>query len=639
VILIAVVSLADWDFLMPKKSRAKAAAASRQVPRCTLSLPEPNARLVRWGILSAGIIIVLAAFTAYHNSFSGPFIFDDESATTDNPTIRHFRSALLPPSDATTGGRPLLNLTFALNYAMGGMNVWGYHAVNLLIHALAGLVLFGIVRRTLSRPPLAGRFGAEAVPLALAVAVIWIVHPLQTEAVTYISQRAESLMGLFYLLTLYIFIRSAESLAPARWQILSVLACLLGVMSKEIIVTAPLMVLLYDRTFVAGSFREAWRLRWRYYLGLACTWLLLARLMTGLGQRKVGFGQGIAWWSYALTSCRSVVLYLKLAFWPHPLVFDYGINVIRHATEAAPYALGLAILMVGTTIALLRWPAIGFASAWFFVILVPASSIIPVVKQPMAEHRLYLSLAGVIALGVLGLYRLIGRPGLMVCAAVAAGLGGLSVRRNHDYRSELAIWNDTMAKRPDNERAYYSLGSIFLQTPGHLFEAIAELQAALRINPDYVEAHSELGYAYLQVPGRLSEAIAEFQSALRLNPDYADAHNNFGDALLQIPGRLPDAIAEYQAALRINPDYTVAHINLGYALSQMPGRLPDVIAEYQAALRIDPDCAEAHYNLGCVFAQIPGRLPEAITHFKAALRIRPDFKQAQQALDRLRVKQ
>src|SRR5580700_10360835 len=204
-------------------------------------------------------MIVLAALAVYYNSFSVPLIFDDALSIINNPTIHKLESAFSPPPNECVGGRPILNFTFALNYALAGLNVWGYHAFNLLIHALAGLTLFGLLRRTLSRPPLNGRFGVAALPLALAVAVIWTVHPLQTEAVTYVSQRAESLMGLFYLLTLYGFIRSVESHTPARWQVFSFLACLLGTMSKEIIVTAPVMVLLYDYTFVAGSFHEAWR--------------------------------------------------------------------------------------------------------------------------------------------------------------------------------------------------------------------------------------------------------------------------------------------------------------------------------------------------------------------------------------------
>jgi protein O-mannosyl-transferase len=636
----------------------------------------------------AGGVIIALALAAYYNSLSGPFILDDRFAITDNPTIRQLGSALSPPASSTAGGRPVLNLTFALNYALGGTNVWGYHAFNLLIHTLAGLTLFGIVRRTLLERPTSstklprsksnqslhqirraifqGLSPAEATPLALAVAAIWIVHPVQTEAVTYISERAESLMGLFYLLTLYCFVRGVErrsqesgirhqapevgnqekefitqnppailplssGLTPDAsrlWFFASILACLLGAMSKEIIVTAPVIVLLYDRTFVAGSFRAAWRLRWRYYLGLACTWLLLARLMTGLGHRSVGFDQGVTWWSYALTSCRSVILYCKLALWPHPLIFDHGLNVIRHATEALPYALVLAALLAGTAIALWRRPAIGFLGAWFFVILAPASSIVPVAGQPMAEHRMYLSLAAVIAFVVLGLHRLIGRRGLIVYAALTVGLGWLSVQRNEVYQSELAIWNDTVAKCPDNPRAHYNLGCTLEKDPDRIPEAMAAYEAALRIKPDFAEAHNNLGNDLLKTPGRLNDAMAHFQTALSIKPDFADAHSNLGTALFDMPGHLPEAIAQYEMAVQLDPDSAGARDNLGTALLKMPGRLSDAIAQFEAALQINPDYVEAHNNLGSALLKMPGRLSDAIAQCEAALRLKPDYAQA-----------
>jgi tetratricopeptide (TPR) repeat protein len=608
---------------MSEKSRASAAT------QCAEPLDPSSSFFVRRGTVLASVVVVFAALAAYHNSFHGPFIFDDALSVTSNLTIRHLGSALTPLINSTTGGRPVLNLTFALNYALNGTRVGGYHVFNLLVHTLAGLVLFGIVRRTLTRPVLNGRFGTDSVPLALAVAVIWVVHPIQTEAVTYISQRAESLLGLFYLLSLYGFIRSAESFTPARWQILSILGCLLGAMSKEIIMTAPVMVLLYDRTFVAGSFREAWRQRWQYYLGLAaCTWLLLAWLMTGLGQRSVGFGKGVTWWNYALTSCRSVVRYCQLAIWPHPLILDYGTNIVQHATEIAPFALALVVLLVVVAMALRYRPVIGFAGAWFFVILAPTSSVVPIVIQPMAEHRMYLSMAGAIALGVLGLHWLIGRRGLIACATVAVGLGWLTIQRNNDYRSALAIWSDTVAKCPDNERAHVSLGAVLAHYPGRLPDEIAEYQVALHIKPDFAEAHLDMGNALLRIPGRLPDAIAEYKTALRINPGYVDAHINLGNALLQIPGHVPDAIAEYKTVLRINPNFADAYYDVGCVLSQIPGRLPDAIAAYQAALRINPDQSEAHYNLGCALLQIRGRLPEAITEFEAALQINPDYADA-----------
>jgi tetratricopeptide (TPR) repeat protein len=471
----------------------------------------------------------------------------------------------------------------------------------------------------------------DATLLALAMAVIWVVHPLQTEAVTYISQRAESLMGLFYLLTLYCFIRSAESGAPRKWQILSLAACLLGVMSKEIIATAPVIVLLYDRTFVAGSFREAWRQHWRYYLGLAATWLLLAHLMTGLNQRAVGFDAGVAWRSYALTSCRSVVLYLKLAIWPHPLVLDYGTDVIHHAFDALPYALVPAALAVGTVIALRRWPVVGFAGAWILLILAPTTSIVPISGQPMAEHRMYLPLAAVVGLVVLGMHASIGRRGLILLAVMAVGLGWLSVLRNEDYQNALAICRDTVAKCPGNARARYNLG-ITLTGLNRSPEAIAEYETALQLKPDYPAVQNNLGVELEKTPGRLPEAISHYEAALRIKPDYAEAHNNLGVALAKTPGRMAEAIPHFVRALQIKPDYADAHSNLGKALAEIPGRLPDAISHYEAALRINPDLAKAQYNLAGVLTKTPDRWPDAISHYEAALRINPDFTAARNNL-------
>jgi len=535
------------------------------------------------------------------------------------------------------------------------LDVWGYHAFNLLIHALAGLTLFGLLRRTLSRPPLNGRFGVAALPLALAVAVIWTVHPLQTEAVTYLSQRAESLMGLFYLLTLYCFVRGVESAefwgSPSTgsghsspkgavcherrpktgvgWQILSVLACLIGVWTKEIIVTAPVMVLLYDRTFVAGSFRESWRRHWWYYLGLAGTWLPMVHLIASLRQRGIGFDQGVTWWGYALTSCRSVVLYLKLAVWPHPLVLDYGFDVVRHAIVVVPYALILAGLVAATAIALWRRPVMGFAGAWFFLILAPASSVIPIAGQPMAEHRMYLSLAAVVTVGVLGLYAWIGQRSLIIFMAAAIGLGWLTLQRNKDYRTALAIWSDTVAKCPGNPRAHNNLGDALINIPGHLSAAISAYETAVRIDPDFPIAQNNLGCALKNIPGRLPEAIGHFTTAFRLKPNYAIAHDNLGIALYQA-GRLPEATVQFKEALRIKPDDAEAHNNLGIALNQA-GRLPEAIAQLQEAVRIDPDYAEAHCNLGTCFGRT-GRVSEAIDQFVEAVRINPDYAEAHKNL-------
>ncbi len=531
---------------------------------------------------------------------------------------------LSPSATSYVGGRPIVNVSFAVNYGLGGTVVWGYHALNLVVHILAALTLYGIVRRTLLSPVLRKRFGAPAMRLALAVAVLWTVHPLQTEAVTYISERCESLMGLFYLLTLYCFIRGTDAPRLNWWFVLSVAACGLGMASKEVMATAPVMVLLYDRTFVSGSFREAWtRHRW-LYLGLAGTWVLLGWLMVGLHYRGAGYGLGIPWWAYALVECRTVVQYLWLAVWPHPLVFDYGEFVpIRHMGDVAPYAVILVVLVAGVLVALRRQPAIGLIGAWFFLILAPTSSVVPLVGQPMAEHRMYLPLAAVVTLAVIGIYTLLRRRSGAVFLALAVGLGFLATWRNEDYRTELSIWNDTVAKCPDNARAHSNLGRALLEA-GRYPEALVECKPALRLNPNNPEPHYNIGFI-LQQMGKTQEAIGEYERTLRLRPDHADAHYNLGVALEAV-GREPEAIEHYEQALRSYPDYVEAHVNLGSAFLRM-GKTQAAVEQYEQALRINPDYAEAHSNLGAVFQRM-GKLPEAVAQYEQALRSKPDYVEA-----------
>jgi tetratricopeptide (TPR) repeat protein len=564
-----------------------------------------------WSIFLAGSLIALAALAVYYNSLSCPFIFDDWAAITENLTIRHLWSALSPPANGGgVIGRPLVNLSLAANYAVGGLRVWDYHATNLAVHILAGLTLFDIVRHTLQQPVLSKRFGEASLPLAFIMALLWTVHPLQTESVTCVIQRTESLMGLFYLATLYCFIRGAENRsqesgarrsdrASGLWPLASILSCLLGMATKEVMVSAPLIVLLYDRTFLAGTFREAWRRRRGWYLGLFGTWLLLGYLVVHMGGRRgmaAGFGLGVTPWTYALTQCRAIVLYLKLVGWPHPLVLDYGMDVVWQATEVAPQAIILALLAGGTIVMLWYRPAVGFVGAWFFAILAPSSSVVPLPGQTMAEHRMYLPLAAVIALLVLGLYVRIGRRSLIIFAVAAVGLGWLTIRRNKDYRSELAIWSDTVAKCPDNARARNHLGYALTQIPGRLSEAIFECETALRINPSYVDskAHYNLGIALDKV-GRISEAIFQFKETVRIEPGYAEAHYNLGTTLGEI-GRIPEAIAQLEEAVRLNPDYAEAHNNLGIALYEA-GRIPEAIAQCKEVLRIKPDYAGARVLL------------------------------------------
>lgn len=583
--------------------------------------------------------LILAAVIVYANSFSGPFIFDDLPSIPENTTIRHLATAFSPPAHGeTVTGRPVLNLSFALNYALSGDRPWSYHALNLLIHVLAGLTLFGVVRRTLARRTEAaarpaGGIARDATPVALAVALLWLVHPLQTESVTYLVQRAESLVGLFYLLTLYCFIRGAEvrpsprEAAPRRSGgsfALAVVCCLLGMATKEVMVTAPVIVLLYDRTFLAGSFAAAWRRRRWVHLALAATWLPLAALVLHAANRggSAGFGTGAHPGSYLASQFPALCHYLRLTVWPHPLIIDYGPQRATSIAEVLPYALAIMLLAAATIWALVRRPALGFLGACFFAILAP-SSLVPVVRQTLAEHRMYLPLAAVLAALVLALYSRLGRRTLLVAVAAATGLGWLTAGRNTVYRSSESIWRDTVAQRPGNAPAHNNYGNILAQR-GQFEDALVQYQEAIRLQPDYIDAHFDAGNALAKL-GRYPEAIAEYEEALRGNHALPDVETALGIALDNV-GRGDEAIAHYEQALRLDPRYVEAHNGLGIALAKA-GRLPEAIDRFEQAIRLDPSRSDLHRNLGNVL-RMAGRLPDSVAQYEAAARLAPDSPEA-----------
>ncbi len=630
------------------------AAARKIVP----PPPAPAARVS--GLWAAGIIA--AVCLVYGNTLRAPFIFDDGPSITLNESIRHLwpiGPVLQPPVNGgpSIAGRPLINLSLAANYAISGLDPWSYHAANLIIHALAALTLFGLVRRTLEGPVLRARFGTTAAPVAFGIALLWAVHPLQTESVTCVIQRTESLVGLFYLLTLYGFVRAAAADSrPGRlgWSAACVAACTLGMATKEVMVTAPVIVLLYDRTFVGGGFREAWRRHRWLHCGLFTTWALLLHLLAGNPLRGgTADYESISSWQYLLTQCRAVVLYLRLSVWPHPLVLDYGAGFARTVAEVWPQAVLLVVLAGGTLWALVRRPVLGFLGAWWFVILAPSSSVVPLVTQTIAEHRVYLPLAAVIALGVGILATRAARLVLPACIAAGLLFGGLAFSRNRLYQSVETIWRDNLAKQPDNPRAYLALATVAdkeerfpdavhdyeeymrrkpddtavefnfardLVKAGRRAEAMQHFESLLRKQPGEVEVRINYG-ASLITTGRLEEAARQFQFVLQLRHGDGDDHFNLAETLAKL-GRLPEALAHYQQAVALKPDMAFAQYRYGNALLQAK-RPGEAAKAYRKAVRLKPDLFEAWVNLGgaCLMTN---SIQEAVTAYETALRLKPD---------------
>jgi Tfp pilus assembly protein PilF len=594
----------------------------------------------RFQVLLPVLVISLALGAAYLNSFRVPFLMDDDGAVLKNPSVRNLSklgAVLWPAETMTTAGRPLLNLSFAVNYALNAESVAGYHAMNLAVHVFASLALFGVVRRTLTLPRWSPGL-REAAPVVAGVAALWWgLHPLQTASVTYISQRAEALMGLGYLLTLYAFMRVATGFVNlTAWRVLAVTACAAGMAIKEPMSTAPVLVLLYDRIFISGSFRECWRRHGGVHFGLALTWILLAALMATHthSARGIGATEAVTSWLYALTECKVVVRYLGLTLWPHPQVFDYGPGILVSGPAAAlPWMVALAALLAGTVLVWRRSPPLGFLAGAFFLILAPTSTVVPVTFQPMAENRLYLPLAAVIVAAVLAVHRMAGRRTWMVGAAVAAVLLALTIRRNGDYASEQRIWEDNLTKQSGNWRAHYSLALIYSKLPGREADATEQFAATVRLRPDHADAQSNLAGMLLNQPGRLEEAMAHGEAALRLNPNHVFAHANLGLALLNFPARQGEALEHLTAAVRLAPDDVEARSTLANALSGIPGRLNDALVEYEAAIRLRPNQADLHNNYAGVLFQL-GRRADARRELETAVRLDPNYADARSNLIR-----
>jgi len=614
--------------------------------------------------------LVVIGIIAYANSFSGPFIFDDKAAIHENPFVRHLwplTKSMSARPECPVAGRPIPALSLAVNYAIGGYSVKGYHIFNLIVHLLAGLTLYGLIKITLLSDRLKDRFGSSASLIAWTAAAIWLVHPIQTESVTYIIQRTESIMGLFYLLTLYAAARAMSSQRPLLWSLLSILCCALGMASKEVMITAPLLVLLYDRTFFAGAFRPALRRRWLLYIGLAATWIILIVIMlTGPRAGTTGFKMGhITAWSYARTQFGIVVHYIKLCFWPTGQCLDYCWRIVYSWQQIVPPMLLVAALVAAAFWGLWRNRSWAYPAVWFFLILAPTSTFIPIADLAF-EHRLYLPLAGVVILVVAGSYLLLQRIAAkplkniltaLLIIAVIVSLTLTTLNRNRDYRSEVSIWRNIVEVSPYNLRGYFNLADS-LRTEGKIDEAFAQYLKAYKIAPDNPDTHYNLANG-LKAKGRISEAIDHYQQAIRLSPDYPDAHTNLGNVLyklgradeaiahylkavkakpndadlqcnlaiaLQAVGRHADAAEHYRQALRLKPDDAAILNNLGFAL-QSSGDSGQAVTCFQNALRIDPNSVDAHNNLALVLKS-QGRFDEALAHFNQALKLKPNFPEA-----------
>ncbi|MSO45482.1 MAG: tetratricopeptide repeat protein [Acidobacteria bacterium] len=557
---------------------------------------------VRW----RAVLVVAAIAMVYANSLAGPFLLDDDASILNNAQIRQVATALSPPRDAPVAGQPLVNLSFAVNLWAGGLETTGYHVVNIAIHVAAAIVLFGLVRRTLLLPSLTGRFGQASQDIALACALIWGLHPLNSEAVNYLSARSDSLMGLFYLLTLYGAVRG--------WRVTAIVTCAAGMLCNTSMVTAPLLVVLYERVFVFDSAKEAFRQRRGFYGGLAATWVLPAVLSVAWLPAPVAAEAGTTPWLYFLNQAEIVSRYIALSFWPCALVLDYGVPRALAIGDVALPALVIVALIALTITALRYVPMAGFLGAAFFVILAPPSSLIPIAGAVGAERRMYLPLAALMVLVVMVVARELMADSSVpdpprvkaapdtrnsgvfafrcalgvVCLLLAAG----TFLRNREYASRLTMAETIVERRP-HARGRFFLG-MELIAAGQQADAVAQLQAAA---PEYPRAHFALATQLLS-GGRPEDALPELQAFLKALPDHPSAryaHDMLGRVYIG-EERYAEAVQELRLLAAKFPGFRGMNndieLNLGYALAAS-GRLAEALPVIERAVTANPENAKA----------------------------------------------
>lgn len=543
----------------------------------------------------AALLVLLAGFLAYANAINDVFMgVDTIQNVRDNPDIRSLTPLLRAASlhrigenavqdDSTLVRRPVLSLSFALNHAALGPSARSYQIVNVTIHLLGALLLLGIVRRTLLR---AGFPAVDAVLLAAIVASLWVAHPLTTESVSNIVQRAESLMGMFALLTLYGAIRmwdAADERDSNRtirsWAAVAWISCVLGMGTKEIMVVVPVLVWLYDVVFVSRGWRESLHRNRQFHCSLAATWLVLVVLVAITSQNSARELDASRLGPYLLSQPRVVLHYLRLALWPdhlyhHILGPAFWPKPDEPWTTQLPWIGCIAFMIGAGSWALLRRKPAGFLAAVFFLPLLPTSLL--ATFTPIQEHRTYLSLIGVIAGVVLGAYTGLRRArpmrSLPHTALVLAALGALlacGIRthlRNEDYESNARFW------APDDVVLAFRMmigRSIYYGQYEDAASRIAELLASVKSDPqsplagERARAIGALGTVH-GLAGRTEEGVRSLQDALLLAPDDGLVHNNLG-VLLFLQGDRGAARRELELAVKSRPSSASAHFNLGLA--------------------------------------------------------------------------
>lgn len=596
----------------------------------------PRHRLVT---LASVLLLVSATVLAYSNSFAGRFQIDDQHVIQENLAIRDLGEMVRQLGTST---RSLVNLTFALNYACHGLELWGYHFVNLLVHLAAVLFLFFWLRSI---------WGEGGSRTALLTALLFGVHPLTTQSVTYITQRYSSMAGMFFFASLWLWSRFRHS-GRRFWHVLCLGAVVAGMLCKEMMVAAPLALIAADfalhRTDVVSAVGARAVRRWTALVPLVVLlWIVPVLNLISHGHSIAEWEESLNWakgldvtrWAYLLTQIRLIVLtYLQLMVFPVGQSVDHPVLIVQTAADPATVASAAALLLglilsIHASFVRPDRPArvAGFGGLLFFLGLAATSTIIPN-SAIVQEQRLYVSLAGFLTavtalIWMLPLHRFIPTA---VLGAAAVVLGVLTHERNILWHSESVVWQDAVNRAPNSPRAHNNL-ALALADAGRIDDAVSHLRRAIKLNPNYALAYNNLGNILFR-RDRVAEAMQLYAEAIRIAPDYADAHNNMG-AALERTGQYAAAVRQCRRALELEPNLADAHNNLGNALEGM-NQLDEAVHHFRAAIDLYRRLNEtrhqamAHNNLANTLARL-GNHEDAAAHYDEALRLNPQYDDAQ----------
>jgi Flp pilus assembly protein TadD len=551
-------------------------------------------------------------------------------------------------------------MSFALNYFVGGLDVTGYHVFNLAVHIVNSLLVYALVLLTFRTPRMKGTSIVSSSGLvALGAALLFVVHPVQTQAVTYIVQRLTSLAVMWYLLSLCLYAgwRLWQEAHGGKGLLLygfTLISIVLAMKTKEIAFTLPLMIVLYDFYF----FRERKTL---WLVPVLLTLLIIPVSMLNLGKPVGTLLSDVSTvtrvqaqtsrWVYLMTQFTVIATYIRLLFFPINQNLDYDYPLAQGFFTLPVFMSFVFLLFVvlagayffvrsnrNNTGGGAGFRLISFGIFWFFITLSVESSIIPIV-DPIFEHRVYLPSVGFCVALVTGIVMIMkavkNKKAVYAAAAVVVViltvLGGATYARNRVWQNEIRLWQDVIKKSPSKARAHYNLGVAYTRE-GNIEVAIKQFLTAIRLDPGLVDAYYNLGLAYAG-QGRIRDAIREYKTAIELAPDYFMAHNNLANTYLA-QDRIEDAIREYRKAIKIDPGFANVHYNLGLAYVTQ-GRSEDAIKEFVTAIQLDPDFSPAHYDLGVSY-RMEGRLEDARKEFQTVLRLEPNHRAARENLEMLK---